>query len=123
MVDVTDYSDAYSNGTRQSYFGAKPLSIGITQRSPERAMSSALCEEATERIADEQNRLNKKADAPRAHEGGMPEFVPTGEQRDCNRSPPAQAPLRFAVLAEASAVMTSTRRLRLSARSGLLHLP
>jgi hypothetical protein len=31
MADVTDYSDAYSNGTQQSYFGAKPLSIGITQ--------------------------------------------------------------------------------------------
>ena len=40
------------------------------------------------RIADEQNPLNKKAEAPRAHAGGMPEFVPTDEQRDCNRSPP-----------------------------------
>src|SRR5262245_57653487 len=52
----------HSNGTLQSYFGAKPLSIGITQRTPERArtMSSSLCEEAMERIADEQNPLNKK---------------------------------------------------------------
>ena len=111
MVDVTDYSDAYSNRTRQSYFGAKPLSIGITQRTPERAMSSALCEEVTERIADEQNRLNKKADAARAL------------QRDCNRCRRLKRRCIFAVLAEASAVMTSTRRLRLSARSGLLHLP
>jgi hypothetical protein len=54
-------------------------------------MSSSLCEEATERTADEQNPLNKKADAPRAHAGDMPEFVPTDEQGDCNRSPPAQA--------------------------------
>ena len=38
-------------------------------------MSSALCEGVVERIADEQNPLNKKADAPRAHAGGMPEFV------------------------------------------------
>ena len=84
MVDVTNYSGAYSNGTQQSYFGAKPLSIGITQRTPERAgaMSSALCEEVVERIADEQNPLNKKADAPRAHAGGMPEFVrPTSNAR------------------------------------------
>jgi hypothetical protein len=82
MVDVTDYSGAYSNGTQQSYFGAKPLSI--TQRTPERAgaMSSALCDGVVERIADEQNPLNKKANAPRAHAGGMPEFVPTDEQRD-----------------------------------------
>jgi len=64
----------HSNGTRQSYLGAKPLSIGITQRPPERArtMSSSLCEEAMERIADEQNPLKKKAEAPRAHAGGMP---------------------------------------------------
>ena len=82
MVDVTDYSDAYSNRTRQSYFGARPLSIGITQRTPERAgvMSSALCEEAMART--EQNPLNKKAEAPHAQAGGMPEFVPTDEQRD-----------------------------------------
>jgi len=38
-----------------------------------------------------QNALNKKPDAPRAHAGGMPEFVPT-------------VPLRFAILPEASAV-------------------
>jgi hypothetical protein len=50
---------------------AEWLSIGMTQRTPERAgaMSSALCEEAVERIADEQKPLNKKADAPRAHAG------------------------------------------------------
>src|SRR5262249_42721872 len=34
----------------------------------------------------------------------MPGFVPTDEQRDCNRSPPTQVPLRFAVLPEATAV-------------------
>jgi len=82
MDDVTNYSGAYSNGTQQSYFGAKPLSI--TQRTPERAgaMSSALCEGVVERIADGQNPLNKKADAPRAHAGGMPEFVrPTSSAR------------------------------------------
>jgi hypothetical protein len=45
-------------------------------------MSSALCEEVVERIADEQNPLNKKADAPRAHAGGIPEFVrPTSNAR------------------------------------------
>jgi hypothetical protein len=38
-------------------------------------MSSALCDGVVERIADEQNPLNKKANAPRAHAGGMPEFV------------------------------------------------
>jgi len=82
MVDVTDYSGAYSNGTQQSYFGAKPLSI--TQRTPERAgaMSSALCDGVVERIADEQNPPNKKANGPRAHAGGMPEFVrPTSSAR------------------------------------------
>jgi hypothetical protein len=67
----------HSNGTRQSYFGAKPLSIGITQRTPERAMSSALCEEARERIADEQNRLNKKADAPRTQAACLDSCRPT----------------------------------------------
>ena len=67
-------------------------------------MSSALCDGVVERIADEQNPPNKKANGPRAHAGGMPGFVPTDEQRDCNRSPPTQAPLRFAVLPEATAV-------------------
>src|SRR5262252_4422947 len=96
MVDVANYSGAYSKGTQQSYFGAKPLSI--TQRTPERAgaMSSALCEGVVERIADEQNPLNKEADAPRAHAGGMPESSDRRAARDCNGSPPAQAPLRFA---------------------------
>jgi hypothetical protein len=43
-------------------------------------MSSALCEEAMART--KQNPLNKKAEAPHAHAGGMPVFVPTDEQRD-----------------------------------------
>src|SRR5262249_7235578 len=51
-------------------------------RTPERAgvMSSALCEEAMART--KQNPLNKKAEAAHANAGGMPEFVPTDEQRD-----------------------------------------
>jgi len=85
MVDIfgTDlFRRLLKKGTQQSYFGAKLLSIGITQRTPERAgvMSSALCEEAMART--EQNPLNKKAEAPHAQAGGMPEFVPTDEQRD-----------------------------------------
>src|SRR5262249_13548194 len=42
------YSDAYSNGTQQSYFDAKRLSIGMTQRTPDRAGAMELCEEAME---------------------------------------------------------------------------
>jgi len=43
-------------------------------------MSSALCEEARERIADEQNRLNKKADAPRTQAACLNSCRPTSSE-------------------------------------------
>ena len=43
-------------------------------------MSSALCEEVTERIADEQNRLNKKADAPRTQAACLDSCRPTSSE-------------------------------------------
>src|SRR5262249_23686459 len=82
----------------------KLLSIGITQRTPERAgvMSSALCEEAMPRT--EQNPLNKRPRRrTRRQVACLNSCRPTSSEID-NRSPPAQAPLRFALLPEASAV-------------------
>jgi hypothetical protein len=96
MVDVTDYSGAYSNGTQQSYFGAKPLSI--TQRTPERAgaMSSALCEGVVERMLTSKIPSTKKPTRRARTQAACLNSSNRRAARDCNGSPPAQAPLRFA---------------------------